>query len=89
MNPGEMLDTAKGLVAGPRAEHYGPPRENFQRIADLWSVVFKREVTIEEVAMCMVLLKVARLVNCPSHVDSWLDIAGYVGAYDLTREPTQ
>jgi hypothetical protein len=89
MKPGEMLDTAKGMVNGPRDEHYGHPRDNFQRIADLWSVVFKREVTIEEVAMCMVLLKVARLINRQDHVDSWLDIAGYVGAYDLTREPVQ
>jgi len=73
------LQTADELINGDRAKDYGSVSENFQRIADLWSVVLGVGVTPEQVALCMIQLKVARLVNTPEHKDSWVDIAGYVG----------
>lgn len=59
--------------------------ENFGRTAIIWSVVLGQPVTAEQVAMCMVGLKLARLVNDPGHHDSWVDIAGYVGCADKLR----
>ena len=77
-----LLAEAEDIINGPRASDYGPVSENFQRIADLWSVVLGKEVTTTGVALCLVQLKVARLVNSPDHKDSWLDIAGYAGCWD-------
>jgi hypothetical protein len=78
----ELLDAAKAAVAD-RGLNYGSPEDNFARIAELWQTHLRnrgqREIVIQDfdVAMMMVLLKVARLENEPSHLDSWTDIAGY------------
>ena len=72
-----ILAEAYALVYGERGEIYGHPRENFQRTADLWRAVLGIEVTPAQVALCMVLVKVARLVETPDHRDGWVDLAGY------------
>lgn len=74
-----MLQKAHELIYSDRQQDYGPALENFQNIADLWSVVLKTPVTPDQVALCMIQVKVARLVRSPNHEDSWIDIAGYVG----------
>jgi hypothetical protein len=60
-----------------RGKAYGHPRPNHERIARLWSVILGVEVTPEQVALCMVQVKVSRLVQTPDHADSIDDIAGY------------
>jgi hypothetical protein len=77
-----ILQQADEIINGERAADYGSAQENFKRIADLWSVVFGRPVTVEQVCLAMIQLKVARLCNSPGHRDSWMDIAGYVGCWD-------
>lgn len=77
-----ILQEAERIVNGPRASDYGDARENHQRIADIWSALLRVKVTPEQVAMCMIGVKLARLANTPDHRDSWVDIAGYVGVYD-------
>ena len=74
---GEILAHAAALVDGPRNDDYGDPVENHERIAALWSVVFGHVVTAEQVALCMDLVKTARLIHNPRHSDSWLDKCGY------------
>lgn len=79
----EILDEAKRIVTADRANAYGPPEDNFRRIADLWTeyvseIWKKREYfKAEDVAVMMILMKVARLIETPGHKDSWQDIAGY------------
>ena len=73
----EILAEAASLVCGPRAASYGPPSENFQRIATGWQVILGADVSPEQVALCMAWLKIARLVNGPHH-DSYVDGAGYM-----------
>lgn len=74
-----FCDTAKGLIGGngQRRQDYGGVEESFERIAKLWSVVIGTDVTAEQVALCMVQLKLARLFVTPNHTDSWVDIIGY------------
>jgi hypothetical protein len=72
-----VLSQASGLICGPRAASYGPPSENFQRIATGWQVILGANVSPEQVALCMAWLKIARLVNGPHH-DSYVDGAGYM-----------
>lgn len=60
-----------------RGESYGDVRKNHQRIASLWSVVLGRDISPEQVVLCMTCVKVARLIQTPDHEDSWVDIAGY------------
>lgn len=79
----ELLDKAKEIVMGARQENYGSPESNFKTIATLWSTYVSttlgKQLTFDpvDVAVMMVLMKVARLANKPDHMDSWIDIAGY------------
>lgn len=76
----EALREAARLINSERNVQYGPPKENFNRIARLWSVVLAKEITEEDVAMCMVALKMARYASKSGYQpDTWIDIAGYAG----------
>lgn len=73
-----ILAEADKAVNGSRNENYGKQRDNFQRIAEMWRVILGVPVTSQQVAMCMVALKLARLVHTNGHHrDSIVDIAGY------------
>jgi len=81
--PRNILDEAERAVYGDRARDYGHPRDNFRRIAELWSAFlsgrgsgFYPSLTGEETALMMALVKIARLQETPDHRDSWVDIAG-------------
>ena len=74
----EILSEAENLINGDRAKDYGDAFTNHKRIADIWSVVMGREVTVKEVILCMIGMKMARLVH-DSKSDSWVDICGYAG----------
>jgi hypothetical protein len=65
------------VALSDRGSAYGDASENFQRIADMWSVILSRRVTVKEVALCMAAVKMARLIETPDHEDSWIDLAGY------------
>lgn len=77
MNRKEVLRKTESLVNGPRAKEYGDAHENHARIAQMWSVLLDKPVTIQQVYQCMVAVKLARLVVTPNHEDSWIDICGY------------
>lgn len=72
-----ILREAEELINGSRAQTYGPPRQNFARIAKGWEVILEADVTPEQVALCMAWLKIARLAEGP-HRDSYVDGAGYL-----------
>lgn len=73
-----MLTDAASIVSGQRDRQYGGPEENFGRIAAVWSAIFDRKFTKEEVAMAMIAVKLARHAsNYGFQPDTWTDIAGY------------
>lgn len=91
MTKRRLLETAIETVAG-RGLNYGRPEDNFLRIARLWNVHllnrhgegFGGDTTVAlptldaiDVALMMDLMKTARLENSPTHMDSWIDKAGY------------
>lgn len=69
-----------------RARNYGHPAINFEIIRQMWSAYLGRQLSIRDVAMLMVLLKVARIPFGNGIVDdTLLDIAGYIHALDMSR----
>lgn len=85
-----LLDDANKVILGDRAHDYGDARESFQRIADLWTAILpvRNDVTAEQVAQCMIAMKLSRLVQTPGHRDSWLDIAGYAAlGHEIAEGP--
>ena len=76
MNGEMMLKHAAGVVENRRRQ-YGEPEDLFDHTAKRWSLVLGTKVTPAQVAMCLIDLKMARLVHDPKHLDSTVDVAGY------------
>ena len=83
---GDILDKARACVCQDRNREYGEPEDGFRLIAALWEPVIREScvspgadvsVNPETVALLMALLKAARAVQNPGHLDSWIDMAGY------------
>lgn len=79
-----ILSQAAHIVDNDREQTYGDPGRNLRTIANLWdSWLLARGwsgpgLTTDDVAILMVLLKVARLANRPTHHDSQVDVCGYM-----------
>jgi hypothetical protein len=80
-----LLEEAHMLVTASRQAQYGHPRANFNDTADMWSVVLRTEVTAEQVALCMVLVKLARELHKPKR-DNLVDAIGYLLTYDAVLD---
>lgn len=87
----EALLEAARLISSDRDKQYGEPSVNFGRIAKVWSVLFDREFTSEDVAMAMVGVKLARFAQRSGyHPDTWVDIAGYAGCgYEVGKQTSE
>lgn len=77
-----ILTEAEALINGARQEQYNHPFDNFSQTAELWSPILGVDVTPEQVALCMIQVKISRLCHSPTHRDSQVDIAGYAGTYE-------
>ena len=80
-----ILREAARIVCGDRNEQYGNPEDSFRAIAEFWETYVRERcvskganvcIQAEDVAMMMVLLKVARTI-CGTKADTYIDIAGY------------
>lgn len=76
-----MIREDVDILLAERKKAYGPASKSFNRIATLWSDVLGYKITPQQVASCMIMLKVARLLHPDrdgSHdADSVADIQGY------------
>lgn len=80
--PDETLaQEADRLVNGDRQHDYGHPLDDFNRTALIWSAIFGIPVTPDQVALCMVGVKLSRTVNRHKR-DSLVDMIGYVLTLD-------
>ena len=77
-----ILQEAQRLVHGDRGEAYGHPLDDFGRTAKIWSAILGIDVQPEQVALCMVGVKISREVNKPKR-DNRADGAGYFETLDM------
>ena len=80
-----ILDEAKRLVYGDRETRYGHPFQDFSRTAAMWSALFGRRFSPEDVALAMCCVKLSRESNRPNR-DNRVDLAGYAAALDRVVE---
>ena len=76
MKTREYLDTAAKIVSGQRQMDYGDKYQNHENISKLWSAYLDYNISAHDVAICMLLVKVARLKHRPTK-DCYIDMAGY------------
>ena len=72
----ELLEAAMKATTD-RGQEYGKPEDNFATIARLWTDYLDTPINAHDVAMMMILFKVARAKANPGHADNLVDIAGY------------
>lgn len=80
-----VLEEANSLVHGDRQQAYGHPFFDFSRTAQLWSAILGQDVSPEQVALCMVAVKISRLCNAYKR-DSIVDMAGYAATLQMVIE---
>jgi hypothetical protein len=89
-----VMTQALAIIYGDREKTYGRPHINLESIAEMWTVYMRRihavrgthdTITIEDVCQMMVLLKMARLINDPTHKDSLVDEIGYIGLHERVQ----
>lgn len=77
MNRTEILAAAQVIVSRDRQATHGAPEDTFARIATMWSAYLGTEIMPADVAAMMGLVKIARIRSNPTHMDNWIDLAGY------------
>jgi hypothetical protein len=73
----EVLEEANRLICEDRAKQYGDAKDNFKRIAMMWSAYLGYEIDEADVAVMMTLLKCSRLAHQRKD-DSYVDGAAYM-----------
>ena len=72
-------------IIAQRGKDYGTPESNLGRTADLWSAYLGSEITVEQVCVCMSLLKISRMAAGRKD-DNYLDARAYLQlAQDLGK----
>lgn len=81
MNRSEVLDQVKQTICNDRQDVHGNPENTHQLIADFWNTYVRNmgreKFTAQDVAVMMVLFKVARHAVNPMHLDNLIDAVGY------------
>jgi hypothetical protein len=74
-------------VLEDRCKLYGDPAASMTTVAARWSIALGHKVTPEQVVLCLIDLKLARLACDPTHQDGWIDVAAYaaIGAELTSR----
>lgn len=86
------LQARKITRTGQREAAYGAPGKDFQRTAGMWSSYLRMklkpgmDITPEDMAAMMVMLKLSRLAETPHHHDSKVDAIGYMICYDRLKD---
>lgn len=76
MSVDDIASYAAQLVQKDRNADYDHPLDNFTRIARIWEVILDAPVTAEQVALCMVGVKIGREVH-KTKLDNTVDGIGY------------
>jgi len=84
--PEPVTLTAHGLVNGDRQGDYGHPLDDFTRTGRMWAAILGLPyVTPEQVALCMVAVKISRQCNKP-RLDNLVDGCGYLQTIQMIEE---
>ena len=87
-----VLEEAQTIIYGDREKTYGHPAKNLKTIASMWNAYLNNMddgnfvVTAKDVAAMMMLVKVARFANDPSHRDNLVDVCGYAALIERCDE---
>ena len=84
MTKEEILKKAKELITGDRNDTHGDAFQNHAEIAEFWNIFLDKKlqpmanITAEDVALMMVLMKISRNTQGKkNNLDNFIDMCGY------------
>ena len=84
MTKEEILKKARDLITGDRNETHGDAFQNHAEIAEFWNIFLDKKlqpmanITAEDVALMMVLMKISRNTQGKkNNLDNFIDMCGY------------
>jgi Domain of unknown function (DUF6378)/Domain of unknown function (DUF4406) len=80
------IEAASLTRNGDRQRVYHHPKHDFTRTAMMWSGYLGTEVTAQDVALMIAMVKISRLRATPDHHDSIVDLIGYSICYSRLDE---
>ena len=80
-----ILEEANDLVSGDRNARYGHPQVAFSQIGRMWTEIVGVPVSAEQVALCLIAMKLCRQIQKPKH-DNLVDMAGYARTIEMLQE---
>lgn len=90
---GKILTEAMEIINGARQDSYGRPEDAFQTIAHYWNNYLTKfegsvmDIKPKDVALLMVLFKIARAQHKGYNKDDYIDCCGYMAlAHDLAED---
>lgn len=87
----EVLLEAYRLVNQDRGEQYGPPHEDYSKVAEIFSAITGIHLTVEQAIMFPLAMKLARIRTNTFdgkngwHNDSVIDAAGYLACLSMAH----
>ncbi len=82
-----ILEEAGKLTSQDRQKIYGHPIDDFTKVAIMAKPILEADIDPRlKHALYMCQVKIARLLNTPSHRDSVVDLAGYANTYGMILE---
>lgn len=83
----QAFNAAINKVTDERGSVYGHPAIDFDRAARLKAVIAECEDPLARHTLEMIAVKIARLIQTPGHLDSWVDLAGYARCGVMVTDP--
>ncbi len=81
-----VTEEAQRIVYGAREQAYGHPADDFERTGRIWAAILGIEqVTAEQVALCMIGLKISRQTNRHGR-DNLVDVCGYAATIERIKQ---